>query len=125
MFVPGKSFQPSLIMWPKNLLLISCVPLGYAPVLFMNSWTYSWTRLERVSSGLYYNHVTIVNYASSGVNQLRASLNDDTRVIIYDHHMFIVQATDANTLGLVISDEETSFITLAPRTNFVKLFYCC
>jgi hypothetical protein len=40
-------------------------------------------------SGLYYKYMTIVNYASSGVNKLRASLNDD----IYDHRMFIVQAT--------------------------------
>jgi hypothetical protein len=43
--------------------------------------------------GLYYKHVTMVNYASSSVNKLRASLNDDARVVIYDHHMFIVQAT--------------------------------
>ncbi len=34
----------------------------------------------------------IVNYASSGVNKLRASLNDDARVVIYDRHMFIVKA---------------------------------
>jgi len=47
-----------------------------------------------MSYGLYYKHVTIVNYASSGVNKLRASLNDDARVIIYDYHMFIVQATE-------------------------------
>ncbi len=39
---------------------------------------------------LYYKHLMIINYASSGVNKLRASLNDNTRVIIYDHHMFIV-----------------------------------
>jgi hypothetical protein len=44
-------------------------------------------------SGLYYKHVTIVNYASSGINRLKASLNDDARVIIYNRHMFIVQAT--------------------------------
>ncbi len=42
---------------------------------------------------LYYKHVTIVKYASSGVNKLKASLNDDAKVIIYNHHMFIVQAT--------------------------------
>ncbi len=35
----------------------------------------------------------IVNYASSGVNKLKASLNDDARVAIYNHQMFIVQAT--------------------------------
>ena len=33
------------------------------------------------------------NYAYSGVNKLKASLNDDARVIIYDCHIFIVQAT--------------------------------
>ncbi len=44
-------------------------------------------------SGLYYKHVTIVNYASSSVNKLKASLNDDARVIIYDRHMFKEQAT--------------------------------
>ena len=45
------------------------------------------------SCGLYYKHVTIVNYASSGVNKLKASVDDDARVLIYDCHMFIVQAT--------------------------------
>ncbi len=49
------------------------------------------------SCGLYYKHVMIVNYAFSGINKLRASLNDDTRVIIYDRHMFIVQATEVQT----------------------------
>ncbi len=42
--------------------------------------------------GLYYKHVMIVNYSSSEVNKLRASLNDDARVVIYDRHMFIEQA---------------------------------
>jgi len=42
-------------------------------------------------------HVMIVNYASSGVIKLKASLNDNTRVVIYDCHMFIVHAT-----GLII-----------------------
>ncbi len=37
--------------------------------------------------------MTIVIYASSDVNKLRALLNDDARVVIYDCHMFIVQAT--------------------------------
>jgi hypothetical protein len=32
--------------------------------------------------GLYYKHVTIVKYASSGVNKLKASPNDDARVVI-------------------------------------------
>ncbi len=45
------------------------------------------------ASGLYYKHVTIVNYASGDVNKHRASLNGDARVVIYHCHMFIVQAT--------------------------------
>ncbi len=45
------------------------------------------------SSGLYYKHITIVNYASSIVNKLEALLTDDNRVVIYDRHVFIVQAT--------------------------------
>jgi hypothetical protein len=49
--------------------------------------------LAHVISGLYHKHVMIINYASSGVNKLKASLNDDTRVVIYDRHMFTVQAT--------------------------------
>ncbi len=36
----------------------------------------------------------IVNYASSIVNKLGASLTDIARVVIYDRHVFIVQATD-------------------------------
>ncbi len=39
--------------------------------------------------------MTVVNYASSGINKLRASLNDEARVVIYDRHMFIEQATDS------------------------------
>jgi hypothetical protein len=43
--------------------------------------------------GLYYKHMTIVNYASSIINKLKALHTDDARVVIYDCHMFIVQAT--------------------------------
>jgi hypothetical protein len=37
--------------------------------------------------------MTIINDDSRVVNKLEASLTDDARVIIYDRHMFIVQAT--------------------------------
>ncbi len=37
--------------------------------------------------------MTIVNDDSRVINKLEASLTDDARVVIYDHHMFIVQAT--------------------------------
>ncbi len=43
--------------------------------------------------GLYYKPMTIINDDSRVVNKLEASLTDDARVVIYDHHMFIVQAT--------------------------------
>ncbi len=36
----------------------------------------------------------IVNYDSRVVNKLEASLTGDARVVIYDRHMFIVQAID-------------------------------
>jgi hypothetical protein len=47
-----------------------------------------------VLSGLYYKPITIVNDDSRVVNKLEASLTEDTRVIIYNRHLFIVQATD-------------------------------
>jgi hypothetical protein len=53
---------------------------------------------------MYYKHVTIVNYASSSVNKLKASLNDDARVIIYDRHMFIVHATRVLYFTTVLLD---------------------
>ncbi len=37
--------------------------------------------------------MTIVHDDARIVNKLDASLTDDARVIIYDRHMFIVQAT--------------------------------
>jgi hypothetical protein len=43
--------------------------------------------------GLYYNPKKIINDDSRVVNKLEASLTDDARVVIYDCHMFIVQAT--------------------------------
>ncbi len=44
-----------------------------------------------------------INYASSSVNMLKASLNDDARVIIYDRHMFIVKATGGQSSILYLS----------------------
>ncbi len=37
--------------------------------------------------------MTIVNDDSRVVNRIETSLTDDTRVVIYDCHMFMVQAT--------------------------------
>jgi hypothetical protein len=44
---------------------------------------------------LYYKPITIVNDDSRVINKLEASLADDARVIIYDRHMFMVQATES------------------------------
>ncbi len=41
--------------------------------------------------------MTIINDDAIVVNKLEASLTDDARVIIYYHHMFIVQATGFTT----------------------------
>jgi hypothetical protein len=49
--------------------------------------------LEEGTCGLYYKSMTIVNDDSRVVNKLEASLTDNTRVVIYERHMFIVQAT--------------------------------
>ncbi len=46
------------------------------------------------SSGLYYKLILIVNDNSSIVSKWQASLIDDARVIIYNHKVFIIQATD-------------------------------
>jgi hypothetical protein len=42
--------------------------------------------------GLYYKPMTIVNDNSGVINKLETSLTDDARIVIYDCHMFIVQA---------------------------------
>ncbi len=51
------------------------------------------------TSGLYYKHTAIVNYASSVVNKLEALLTDDTRVVIHDHHVFISKGHRLESYG--------------------------
>ncbi len=48
--------------------------------------------LEFTFCGLYYKHIMIINDDTSIINKFEASLTDEARVVIYDHHMFIVQA---------------------------------
>ena len=50
--------------------------------------------------GQYYKHITIINYDSSIVNKFVPSLTDNTRVIIYDHHMFVLQASGVNFINI-------------------------
>jgi hypothetical protein len=42
--------------------------------------------------------MTIANDDSRVANKLETSIIDDSSVIIYDRHMFMVQATDANKI---------------------------
>ncbi len=49
-----------------------------------------------ISSGLYYKHMTIVNDDSSIIIKWSFKLIDATRNVIYNCHMFIVQATDVS-----------------------------
>ncbi len=50
--------------------------------------------------GLYYKPMMIINDDSRVVNKLEASLTDKARVVIYDNHMFIVQATGYKLLKM-------------------------
>jgi hypothetical protein len=60
------------------------------------------------TSGLYYKHIKIINYYSSVVKKFGALLTDDARVVIYDCHILIVQATVVNVIKpfFFITDEE-------------------
>jgi hypothetical protein len=57
-----------------------------------------WQRQDSIfaieTSGLYYKPMTIVNDDSRVVNKLEASPTDEARVVIYNRHKFIVQATE-------------------------------
>jgi hypothetical protein len=50
-------------------------------------------------NGLYYKPILIVNDDSSIINKLETSLVDDARFVIYDCHVFKVQATGQNNLN--------------------------
>ena len=59
------------------------------------------------TSGLYYKPMMIVNDDSRVINKLEATLTDNARVIIYDCHMFIVQATGFKLITLFSSSQTT------------------
>ncbi len=56
-----------------------------------------------ITSGLYYKPATIVNDDSRVIDKLETSLTDDARVVIYDHHMFIIKAIGACTIKLFMN----------------------
>ncbi len=53
--------------------------------------------------------MTIVNDDSRVVNKLEASLTDNTIVVIYDRHMFIVQATVRSVVIFLLTDIPNQF----------------
>jgi hypothetical protein len=63
---------------------------------------------------LYYKPITIINDDSRGINNLKTSLTDDVRVIIYDCHMFIVQATGVSMANI--------YVRFPPGACIIKLF---
>jgi hypothetical protein len=68
-------------------------------VVAHNSTIRVWCRLALAhdvfsGSGLYYKPMMIVNDDSRVINKLETSLTDEARVVIYDRHVFIAQATD-------------------------------
>jgi hypothetical protein len=70
-------------------------------------WSKKSTSIKNIfcdSCGLYYKHTTIVNYVYSVVSEQIFQLIDDARVVIYDLHVFIVQATDAKLIPDTINN---------------------
>jgi len=64
--------------------------------------------------------MTIVNKDSRVINNLEASLTDDAIVIIYDRHMFIVQASCIVVLkGLVVRYKNKTFLS---STSFFEFW---
>ena len=52
----------------------------------------------------------IVNDNSSAINKFGASLTDDTRVVIYNHHVFIMQATGRKSLTYLLRVREKNVL---------------
>ncbi len=87
---------------PQQIKVQSVVYIRQFAILFRAVlWSMNWSQkthkekelLYILTGCLFYKPITIVNDDSSIVNKLETSLIDDARVIIYDCHMFIVQAT--------------------------------
>ncbi len=70
--------------------------------------------------GLYYKPITIINDDSSVVSELEASLIDDALVIIYDHHMFIVQANDVSAFMANLLSRGSA-VKMTPLKSFIVL----
>jgi hypothetical protein len=77
----AKRFIPSLMFQRNKLGCFQCQAFSDK------------SKNDEYICGLYYKHITIINYDCSIINTYIASLTDDAIVVIYARHMFIVQAT--------------------------------
>ncbi len=66
----------------------------------------------------------IVNYASSVVNKLQALLTDDSRVVIYDRHVFTIQVTgkvEQSKICSVVGDEKGLLASIPGPVGFLHV----
>ncbi len=66
----------------------------------------------------------IVNDDSRVINKLEASLTDDDRVVTYDYHMFLVQATDViSNLNFVVKQLKEMYETAHCKLHVNRVYY--
>ncbi len=102
-------------------------PVAGKPVLvpvLLNVFIVRHWRWGRGTSGLYYKPMTIVNDDSRVINKLEASLTDDAGVVIYDHHMFIVQATDCTIKHVTIITDDAGVVIFDRHMFIVQATVC-
>jgi hypothetical protein len=75
--------------------------LGY--IIVVRHFVFMAVFLNIMICDLYYKHITIMTDNFSVDNKFETSLTDDVRVIIYDRHMFIVQAIFLNIYKRMIN----------------------
>ena len=74
-----------------------------------------------LSCGLYYKPMMIINEDSKVVTKLETSLTDDARFVIYNCHMFIVQAT--GEFWKIPTNFQTLLLIWSNLLNFCKAVY--
>jgi hypothetical protein len=80
--------------------------------------------LFKVTSGLYYKHVMIVNDDSIVISDWSFKLIDNPRVVIHNLHRFIIQATDVSVIvdsGKSYWGERLSTLYLLVLTSLYQL----
>ncbi len=71
--------------------------------------------------GLYYEHMTIVNDDSGVISKWSFRFIDDPRVVIYDRHWFIIQAT-GSTVAKNLTRNPKWRVWIRERDNSEKRF---